>query len=102
MNNFIVDFDLFCISKVNLGFMGTILFIGLFLSSLIFPRLGDIHGRKPIFIKYFFIHVIGVLLITIAYNIYWIYIGLFLVGLGSSIRIAIGYVFVFEFFPKQY
>lgn len=45
MNDFITDFDQHCISKFNLGFIGTSLFIGFTTGSFIFPRLGDTHGR---------------------------------------------------------
>ena len=82
--------------------MGTSFFIGYTLSSIIFPRLADIYGRKIIFVTIFPLHLIGTALILLIPSSYIIYIGLFLIGLGATIRTVVGYVYCLEFFESKY
>lgn len=53
IKNYITDFHLECITKVELGLMGTVLFIGYTISCLILPRLADIKGRRFVFCGFY-------------------------------------------------
>lgn len=85
-----------------MGLFGSSVFTGLLLSSIIFPPLADTKGRKYIFVRYFSIHMIGVTLITFAPSIIYVYVGLFLVGLGNSVRTSIGYIYCLEFLETKH
>lgn len=97
INNFIVYFDLHCSSKFEIGLMGTMIFVGYTISAIIFPRMSDVIGRMLTFRRSFVIHVIGIGLILFVPSYYMIYVGLFLVGLASTVRTAVGYVYSLEF-----
>ena len=102
MNNFIVDFNLHCISGFEIGLMGTSIFAGYTLSALIFPRMSDVIGRQKTFRRSFFLHVMGTAIILFAPSYYFIYLGLFLVGLASTVRTAVGYVYSLEFIMTKH
>jgi MFS family permease len=55
LHNLFEQLDLACSSKAQVGFIGSSLFIGWVLSSLIMPRCADIFGRKPVFCLAIFI-----------------------------------------------
>ena len=97
INNFITYFGLHCITKLEIGLMGTSMFVGYTASSIVLPRLADIYGRKVIFRGFFIMHSLGVGLIMFIPNYIAIYFGLFLVGSASTLRSAIGYVYSLEF-----
>jgi MFS family permease len=47
--NWFVQYDLACVSKARVGFLGSALFIGWTLSAFVIPRLADLYGRRVIF-----------------------------------------------------
>jgi MFS family permease len=82
--------------------MGTSIFLGYMLSSIMFPRMADIYGRKKLFTSFFLFHIIGTCLILFVPVYYGIYIGLFCVGLASTIRTVVAYVYSLEFFESNH
>ena len=77
--------------------MGTFIFIGYTISSLAFPRMADIYGRKSVFICFYTLHVLGMAAILFIPTYYAIYLGLFFVGLASTIRTVVAYIYSLEF-----
>lgn len=102
MNNFITDFDLHCTPKVRIGLMGSSLFVGFFIGAMIFPRLADIYGRRPIFRIFYLLHVLGIAIMLYAPNLYYMYVGIMCVGLASPVRTAVGFVLCLEFMETKY
>jgi len=80
-----------------MGLIGTSMFIGYTISSLILPRKADIHGRKIIFRCFYIFHALGMSIILFVPHQIGIYIGLFCVGTASTIRTSVGYVYGLEF-----
>ncbi len=101
MHNFIPYFDLHCISKVEMGMMGTLFFIGFTISCMIVPRLADIKGRRFTFIAFFHFHALGSAVMLFVPHYYAIYIGLFMVGIASAIRTSVGYIYSLEFIESS-
>ncbi|CDW91268.1 organic cation [Stylonychia lemnae] len=81
-SQFCQNFDLHCIEKYQMGLMGTCMFIGYTISSLILPRKADVYGIS--------------IILFVPYQI-GIYVGLFCVGTASTIRTSVGYVYGLEF-----
>ena len=50
LENWAEQMDLYCKTKVELGFIGSFFFIGTFIGAFILPRASDIYGRKPLFL----------------------------------------------------
>ena len=51
---------------------------------MIFPRLSDLYGRKPVVIGSFFAHILVLILFFSAENLNTIYAALFILGLKTS------------------
>ena len=51
---------------------------------MIFPRLSDLYGRKPIVIGSYFAQILVLVIIFLAKNLNAIYAGLFILGLKTS------------------
>ncbi len=81
--------------------MGTCIFTGYCISSLIFPRLADLYGRKTIFVRAFVLHISGLALVLFSPYQITIYIGLFIFGLATCVTKAVGYVYGLEFIPAR-
>ena len=64
---------------------------------MIFPRLSDLYGRKPIVIGSYFAHFIVLVIIFLAKNLNAIYAGLFMLGLKTSPMGQISYIQLLEF-----
>lgn len=73
------------------------IFLGYTFSALIFPRLSDVIGRKKTFCSGFLLHIAGLIIILYVPYRFAIYLGLFLVGVASTVRTAVGYVYSLEF-----
>jgi len=97
IKNYVTDFHLECIGKVEMGLMGTVIFIGYTLSCLVLPRLADIKGRKFVFCGFYHFQVLGIAAILFLPSLYSIYLGLFMVGFAQGIRSSVGYVYALEF-----
>ena len=81
--------------------MGTFVFVGYTFSSIIFPRMADIYGRKIIFRSFYIFHAIGTAIILFTPDYVGIYVGLFFVGAASTIRTSVGYVYGLEFIESS-
>jgi MFS family permease len=102
MNNFIVGLDLHCAPRYKIGLMGTFIFLGFLVGAMIFPRLADIHGRKPIFRTYFLLHIVAIGTILFAPSLYFVYFGFLLLGLGSTVRTSVAFVHCLELMEIKY
>ena len=86
---------------MQMGMIGVSVAFGFALGSLIFPRMADIYGRQMIFRYFFPLHFIGIAIILWVHSIYGLYLGLFLIGLASTVRTVVAYVYALEFFQSQ-
>lgn len=50
IDNFIITFDLYCDSELKIGLFGSMFLAGIVVGSITLTRLGDLYGRKPVFI----------------------------------------------------
>ena len=90
-------FDLECASKSRLGLIGSIFFIGWMLGALVFPRLADLWGRKPIILGSFAAQLLVILMLLLATNLETVYAALFILGLKVSPGNQVSYVLMLEF-----
>ena len=85
-----------------IGFVGAAFLIGVVIGSLTITRLGDIYGRKPIFILGIFLHV-GFCIAILFCKTYQIdYFLVFIFGLSMTSRYYCGYAYNIEMQPKSH
>ena len=90
-----------CTSKVEIGLIGSSTLLGWALTTTWLPRLADLYGRKNL---YKISQICGLILFTAIFfaDSLNTFIGLnFLIGVVTSLRINVGYIYMLEFMPKK-
>lgn len=75
-----------------MGLIGSLYFVGFMLGAIIFLRLSDICGRKPVAIGAYIVHIIVTIMLLAAPNLETIYAALFLLGLKTSPNGQVTYI----------
>ena len=58
-NNWVEQYDMLCEPKYKVGFLGSIIFLGVIIGLLFVPPLADYFGRKVIFIISLVLSLVG-------------------------------------------
>lgn len=83
--------------------MGSVNFIGFTIGSLLFVRLADIYGRKPVVIIATLVTPLGIIcLLLFGNSLIKIYIIFFIMGLSYSSRSSVSYLLGSEFITEKY
>ena len=85
----------------KVGLVGSMFFIGMAATVLWVPRLGDIYGRRKMFIIGIVIDAICYTGMMLTQNYYVMLAILFIFGLAASSRMSIGVVYMFELMPSR-
>ena len=100
-DNLVGKLDLVCMSPGKIGFIGSSIFIGWFISLVFVPRLADLYGRKKLMIG-------GLLGIFLAYTVlmftesYSLFVAAFFIcGVLSTVRIQVCIIYMFENMPGR-
>ncbi|USS90279.1 MFS transporter [Fructilactobacillus carniphilus] len=89
------------ISPGAAGMIGTITNWGMLLGGIIFGMLGDRLIRVKVFTNTIFVFALATALMSIAKNIYWIYLFRLLAGIGAGGEYGIGITLIAEAFPNR-
>ena len=101
MFNWQQKLDMMCEPKLKIGLLGTMYFIGWTMTATWLPRFADLYGRKNLFkISQVCDTILFVALFMID-NINAMLAFMFILGLLTSIRINVGYIYMTEFIPKR-
>lgn len=84
------------------SYIATIALLGLGISCLFLPRLGDIYGRKPIYIFALMLQMAVYVLACIVTTLKGIYIVAAFLGPCVIGRMACGFLLLMELVPKKY
>ena len=90
-----------CEPKLKIGLLGAVYFIGWAMTTTWLPRFADLHGRKNLFK---IAQVCDTLLFAALFminNINTMLVYMFTIGLLTSLRINVGYIYMTEFIPKR-
>jgi len=85
-----------------IGLIGAVFLAGIVIGCATLTRLGDIYGRKPIYMMGIIMHLIfmaGILFVTKQYITYLL---IFWFGLSISTRYYVGYTYNVEMQPKSH
>jgi MFS family permease len=93
--------NLLCKSDLTVGWIGSTIFLGWAIASIVLPRISDIYGRKYLFLGLMVLNfVVGVVLLFS--RSIWLTMGMqFLVGWVAVGRWTIGYIMLQEFVPQS-
>ena len=85
-----------CTEKRTFGYFGSIFFLGASISSLVFPRLSDVIGRKHVCIIGNLLHVFAGKMIFASLSKTMTFIMCFVQGFGFGGRVLIGFIWMTE------
>ncbi len=81
-----------CESNARMSGLGSCFFIGFMIGAIVFLRLSDIVGRRPVVLVGYLLQIISSIILLSASNIETLYVGLFLLGLKSSPQVQVAYI----------
>lgn len=90
-----------CASKYEFGLFGSMFFIAVVISSLLFTPLADKFGRRPIMLIGSAIYSIAMTVILFSTSRQFTYGLIFILGLSMPMNVFVGYIYAMEFIPKR-
>ena len=94
--NWYTKFDLVCLDKSATSNIAISCLVGVFVSVLFIPRLGDLYGRKPILYTGLIVSVPALVLVAVTTNLLVLDIASFLAGPCIIARMACGFLMLME------
>ena len=85
-----------------IGLIGALFLIGIVIGCSSLTRLGDIYGRKPVYLLGMFMHIFFMVAILISTNKIITYFLLFIFGMSVTARYYVGYTYNLEMQPKSH
>ena len=94
--NLIHDLDLYCQPEYLIGLIGASFVCGIVVGSVTLTRLGDIYGRKPLYMVGLWMHLTSTLIFLVVSNTYILFILLFYFGASVTAKLYVGYNYLKE------
>ena len=101
MYNWHQKLDMMCEPKLKIGLLGTMYFIGWTITATWLPRFADLYGRKNLFKISQVCDTILFAALFMINDINAMLAFMFILGLLTSIRINVGYIYMTEFIPER-
>jgi MFS family permease len=96
IHNFIEQFNFYCQPDFFIGLIGAIFLLGIVVGCSTLTRLGDVYGRKPIYLLGMIMNL-GFTFFTLGTNsILLMYFMMFVLGLSVTARYYVGYTYNLE------
>ena len=102
IHNLMEQLDFYCEEDYMVGLIGALFLMGIVVGCSTLTRLGDVIGRKPVYLIGLFMHLffmIGILISTIKIVSYAL---LFIFGMSVTARYYVGYTYNLEMQPKSH
>jgi MFS family permease len=102
VKNWITELNLVCEDPRKIGGIGSSYFIGTVFSLILFVRLSDIYGRKPLVILTVISNVLSYAgILFYAKELYYLYAYYFMMGMGGIMITCVIYSYLVEFMPNN-
>lgn len=85
-----------------IGLIGSLFLVGIVIGCSTLTRLGDVYGRKPIYIVGLLLHMLCMVSILSTTSVVFCYFLLFVFGLSVTSRYYVGYTYNIEMQPKSH
>ena len=99
--NWYTKLDLVCKPKSAMRNIGVVCMIGIFLSVMFVPRLGDLFGRKPVVYASIIGSVAPLLLVVFTTKVWVVTVGAFFAGPCIIARMSCGFLLLMEQVPTK-
>jgi MFS family permease len=93
--------DFYCEPDMMIGLIGALFLLGIVVGCSTLTRLGDVYGRKPIYMLGLFMHIFFMIGILWSTNKFISYFLLFIFGMSVTARYYVGYTYNLELQPKS-
>ena len=93
--------DLMCETKTKVGSIGSSYFLGWVMTLLWVPALADIYGRARLFQLGMVLDLILMTTCMMTTSLNVMIVSVFLIGVCSSLRVTLGYIYMMEFIPMN-
>mmetsp|Transcript_37795 Transcript_37795/g.57859 ORF Transcript_37795/g.57859 Transcript_37795/m.57859 type:complete len:100 (-) Transcript_37795:797-1096(-) len=98
----IEQLDMFCAPDYQIGLIGACFLLGIVVGCATLARLGDVVGRKPIYLLGMVMHIGFMICVLITTNRYVAFVLLFFFGVSLTARYYVGYTYNTEIQPKSH
>lgn len=99
--NWYTQAGLMCKPHSVTAMIGTVAFAGVFLGCLIIPRLGDLYGRKPVYLGSMIVQGPVLLIVCLTDNLKLLYVVVFIFGASIIGRMSCGFLLLMEHVPRE-
>ena len=83
------------------GLFGAMFLVGIVVGCLTLTRMGDVYGRKPLYLLGLNMQIFFIISIMITTNYYVAYVLLFIFGMSVTARYYIGFTYMMEMQPQD-
>lgn len=101
IHNLVEQLDFYCEPDMMIGLIGALFLLGIVVGCSTLTRLGDVYGRKPIYLLGLFMHIFFMIGIIWSTNKFISYFLLFIFGMSVTARYYVGYTYNLEMQPKS-
>ena len=102
IHNLIDQLDFYCVPDIYIGLIGALFLIGIVIGCSTLTRLGDVYGRKPIYLIGLVLHLFFTIGIITTNNLLFAYLLLFVFGLSVTSKYYVGYTYLLEMQPRSH
>ncbi|CDW88264.1 organic cation [Stylonychia lemnae] len=103
LHNWVEPLNLRCATQYQIGFFGSVFFMGLGIGTLTLAHLGDQYGRIRLLRIGLFLSLVAFgCIIFVQVSFYFTYVFLFFLGFLSPIRLNLSFIYGSEVFKEQH
>jgi MFS family permease len=81
--------------------VGAVFLVGIVVGCSFVTKLGDVYGRKPVYLFGLILNFVLVGFLLILTNLVLVYLCLFMLGISITARYYVGYTYNLELQPKK-
>ena len=100
--NYYTSLNLVCMKKIQTSLIAIACMLGIWIGVMFVPRMGDLYGRKPVFLASLFLSIPCLCMTTFFRSVYMVDLGAFLAGPCIIARMSCGFLLLMEHMPTQH
>jgi MFS family permease len=93
---------MYCQPDYIVGLIGAIFLFGIVIGCSTVTRLGDVYGRKPVYLFGMIMHLLFVIGVVLSKNLILSFVLLLIFGVSLTGRYYVGYTYDLEMQPKSH